>query len=271
MAIPNTKATLKDYCMRALGDPVIDINVDDEQVDDRLDEALQYFSQYHYDGIERMYLKHKITQAEIDRAATNTSATGTDTADNSITAAWLEGNGFIPIPSAVISVLNIFPFTDKHGMGMFDVRYQLRLNDLYDFTSTSMINYQMTMAHLDYLDHLLVGEKPIRYNQHQNRLYIDMDWTSDIQVDDYIVIECFRKVDPTTYVDIYDDIFLKRYSIALIKKQWGQNLSKFNGVAMLGGVQLNGEGIYSQALEEITKLEEEIRLSYEMPMDYMVG
>ena len=154
---------------------------------------------------------------------------------------------------------------------MFDVRYQLRLNDLFDFTSTSMINYQMTMMHLDYLDHLLVGEKPIRYNQHQNRLYIDMDWTSDIQVDDYIVIECFRKVDPTTYVDIYDDIFLKRYSTALIKKQWGQNLSKFNGVAMLGGVQLNGEGIYTQAIEEITRLEEEIRLSYEMPMDYMVG
>tara|TARA_Y100001963_G_C6784201_1_gene451633 strand:- start:1986 stop:2801 length:816 start_codon:yes stop_codon:yes gene_type:complete len=271
MAVPNTKATLKEYCLRALGEPVVDVNVDDDQIDDRLDEALQYFAQYHYDGIERMYLKHEVTSAEITRADTNTTTSATDTADNSITADWLEGKAFIPIPSSVVSVVNIFPFTDKANLKMFDVRYQMRLNDLFDFSSTSMINYQMTMQHLDYLDHILVGEKPIRYSQHQNRLYIDMDWGNDISAGEYIIIECFRKLNPLTWPDIYDDIFLKRYSTALIKKQWGQNLSKFNGVAMLGGVQLNGEGIYTQALEEITKLEEEIRLSYEMPMDYMIG
>ena len=272
MATPNTKATLKNYCLRALGDPVIDVNVDDDQCDDRLDEALQYFAQYHYDGIERMYLKHLITAAEVTRAKTNTTTAGTDTVDNSITADWLEGKGFIPMPSTVVSVLNVFPFTDKSNISMFDIRYQLRLNDLFDFTSTSMVNYQLTMTHLDYLDHLLVGEKAIRFNQHQNRLYIDMDWSNDVTGGtDYIVIECFRKLDPTTYTDIYDDIFLKRYATSLIKKQWGQNLSKFNGVAMLGGVQLNGEGIYTQATEEITRLEEEIRLAYEMPMDYMIG
>tara|TARA_B100000508_G_C11441522_1_gene269029 strand:+ start:309 stop:1124 length:816 start_codon:yes stop_codon:yes gene_type:complete len=271
MAIPNSKTTLKDYCLRALGDPVIDVNVDDDQVDDRLDEALQYFAQYHYDGIERMYLKHEITQAEIDRAKTNASATATDKVDNSITAAWLEGKGFIPVPDTVVSVINVFPFTDKSNLNMFDIRYQLRLNDLYDFSSTSMIHYQMTMMHLDYLDHLLVGEKPYRFNQHQNRLYIDMDWSNDISAGEYIIIECYRKLDPTTYTDIYDDIFLKRYATSLIKKQWGSNLIKFNGVAMLGGVQLNGETIYSQSVEEITRLEEEIRLAYEMPLEGMVG
>ena len=130
----------------------------------------------------------------------------------------------------------------------------------------------MTMQQLDFLDHVLVGEVPIRYSQHQNRLYLDMDWEQDVTADsDYIVIECWRKIDPTTYTDIYDDMFLKRYCTTLIKRQWGQNLSKFNGVTMLGGVQLNGETIYSQAIEEQTKLEEEIRLSYEMPIDHMVG
>ena len=271
MAIPNTKATLKDYCLRALGEPVIDVNVDVDQCDDRIDEALQYFTQYHYDGIERMYLKHQITSAEITRAGTDTTSTGTDSVDNSITASFKEGKGFIPMPSAVVSVINIFPFTDKNNVNMFDTRYQLRLNDLFDFSSTSFIDYKMTMQHIDMLDQLLTGQKPIRYNQHQNRLYIDMDWDEDTSADDYIIIECFRKVDPETYVDIYDDIFLKRYATALIKKQWGANLSKFAGVAMLGGVQLNGETIYTQALEEISNLEEEVRLAYEMPMDYMVG
>ena len=176
MATPNTKASLKEHCLRSLGKPVIDINVDDDQVDDRIDDALQYFAQYHYDGIERVYLKHKITQAEIDRAATNNTTTATDVVDNSITASWLYGKGFIPVPDSVLSVVKVFDFTDKNTVNMFDVRYQLRLNDLYDFSSESIIHYEMTMQHLDFLDHILVGEKPIRFNQHQNRLYIDMDF-----------------------------------------------------------------------------------------------
>jgi len=271
MAIPNSKSSLKDYCLRALGKPVIDINVDDDQVDDRIDEALQYFAEYHYDGIERMYLKHKITSAEITRVATNTTTVGTDLVDGSITANWLEGKGFIPIPSTVVSVIKMFSIGDAITRNMFDLRYQLRLNDLYDFSTQDMLNYEMQQQNLQRLDHILVGEKPIRFKQHQQRLYIDMDWGNDVVENDFIVIECYRKLDPTAFTQIYDDIFLKRYTTALIKKQWGQNLSKFNGVAMLGGVQLNGEGIFTQALEEITKLEEEIRLSYEMPLDYMVG
>ena len=271
MAIPSTKATLKTYCLRALGYGVIDINVSDDQVDDRLDEALQYFAQYHYDGIEKMYLKHQITQTEIDRAKTDASATATDKVDSSITADWLEGKGYIPIPDTVVSVIQVFPFDDSSTNNMFDIRYQMRLNDLYDFSSTSILHYQMTMQHLDYLAHVLVGETPIRFNQHQNRLYLDMDWSGDISADEYIVIECYRKLDPTTWTDIYDDIYLKRYATTLIKRQWGANLSKFNGVQMLGGVTMNGADIFSQAQEELQRLEEQIQLSFETPIDYMVG
>ena len=273
MAVPTTKATFKSYCLRALGDGVIDINISDDQADDRLDEALQYFAQYHYDGIEKMYLKHLITSDEVTRARSDASTTATDTADNSITATWKEGKNFIPIPSSVVSVVQVFPFTDTGGGGgMFDIRYQLRLNDLFDFSSTSVIQYEMTMQNLDFLEHILVGETPIRFNQHQNRLYIDMDWENDVTADvDYLVIECYRKLDPTTYTDIYDDIYLKRYATTLLKKQWGANLSKFNGVTMLGGVTMNGETLYTQALEEQNKLEEEIQLAFELPINYMVG
>ena len=273
MATPSTKATLKSYCLRALGFGVIDINVSDDQADDRQDEALQYLAQYHYDGIEKMYLKHLITSDEVTRARSDASTTATDTADSSITATWKEGKIFIPIPSSVVSVVQVFPFTDTGGgSNMFDVRYQLRLNDLFDFSSTSVIQYEMTMQNLDFLEHILVGETPIRFNQHQNRLYVDMDWENDVTADvDYMIIECYRKLDPTTYTDIYDDIYLKRYATALIKKQWGANLSKFNGVTMLGGVTMNGEALYSQAQEEQNKLEEEIQLAFELPINYMVG
>ena len=273
MATPSTKATLKSYCLRALGYGVIDINVSDDQADDRLDEALQYFAQYHYDGIEKMYLKHLITSDEVSRARSDASTTATDTADSSITATWKEGKNFIPIPSAVVSVVQVFPLTDTSGgSSMFDIRYQLRLNDLFDLSSTSVIQYEMTMNNIDFLHHILVGETPLRFNQHQNRLYVDMDWENDVTADvDYLIIECYRKLDPTTYTDIYDDIYLKRYATALIKKQWGANLSKFGGVTMLGGVTMNGETLYTQAIEEQNKLEEEIQLAFELPINYMIG
>ncbi len=271
MAVPSTKATLKSYCLRALGSGVIDINVSDDQIDDRLDEALQYFAEYHYDGVERMYLKHKITSDDISRATTDASEVATDTADNSVTATWLEGKGFIPVPEAVISVVSVFPFTDSTTANMFDLRYQLRLNDLYDFSSTSIMEYQMTLQHLDFLEHILVGEVPIRFSQHQQRLYLDMDWNNDIKVDEFIIIECYRKLDPATFTDVFNDMYLKRYATALIKRQWGANLSKFNGVSMLGGVTMNGEAIYSQAQEELEKLEEQIQLAFELPVNYMIG
>ena len=267
-----TRETLKQYCLRALGKPVIEINVEDDQVEDRIDEALQYFAQYHYDGVERMYLKYQVSADDITRAKTNeTLSTVTDTADSTVTAVFKEGKNYIPMPSSVVSVTRIFDFTDRANLDLFDVRYQLRLNDLYDFSSTSIIHYDMTLRHLDMLDHILVGERPIRFNHHKNRLYIDMDWSNDIDAGDFIIIECYRKLDPSTFTDIFDDIFLKKYLIQLIKKQWGTNLSKFQGVAMLGGVTMNGEQIYSQAQEEINKLEEQIQLSYELPPNYMMG
>jgi len=273
MATATSKSTLKEWCLRRLGKPVVEVNVDEDQCDDRIDEALEYFAEFHFDGVERMFLKHQLTSTDVTRAGTasDTSTTATDKITNSITGAWTEANNYIPVPDSVMSVLNIFPFSDNASLNMFDVRYQLRLNDLYDFSSTSVVHYRMTQEHIDFLDHLLVGEKPIRFNVHQNRLYIDMDWDDDMDVGEWIVMECYRKLDPTSWTDIYNDFFLKRYATALIKRQWGQNLIKFEGVTMLGGVTMNGEMIYTQAQEEITRLEEEMRLTYEMPVDFAVG
>ena len=340
MAIPNSKTTLKSWCKRRLGYPVVDINVDDDQIDDRIDEALQYFYTFQYNGMQRVYLKHKVTQADVDRsevdetftasdgnqitstlasavsvtdttitlvdatdfpetgtitiAADGTNAaetltvtaktgnvltvsaatiahlaTATVTSVNTIT--WARTQAYLPMPSAVQSVLRVLPFSDRGNLNMFDVRYQLRLNDLYDFSSESVIHYQMTMMHLDFLDMILIGEKPIQFNVHQNRLYINMDWGDDIEVDEYIIIECYRKLDPTVWTDIYDDLWLKKYSTALIKKQWGQNLSKFSGVTMLGGVTMNGETLFTQALEEINLLEEQSRTTWEEPLLFEIG
>jgi predicted transcriptional regulator len=298
MAIPSTRETLKQYCLRNLGKPVIDINVDDDQVEDRLDEALQYFSQYHTDGVERMYLKYKVTADDVTRLTTNKSfnvdekgtvrenieleddsgdivqqdGSAIITEDSTLVrTTYEETQNYLVIPDAVISVINIFPLSDRANLNMFDVRYQLRLNDLYDFSSTSIVHYEMTMKHLDFLDHILVGEKPIRFNQLSNRLYIDQDWVNDITADEYIIIECYRKLDPTTHTDIFDDLYLKRYATTLIKRQWGQNLSKFSGTAMLGGVTLNGPELFSTAIDEQQKLEEEIRLNFEEPPHMQQG
>ena len=268
MANPATRETLKQYALRALGKPVIEINVDDDQLEDRLDEALQYFAQYHYDGIRRTYLKYQYTEADKTRLTGNSSESVTK---NSVTTSWSEGNNFLIVPESVISVINIFPFSNKSNMNLFDVRYQLRLNDLYDFSSTSVINYDIVLRHLDFLDHILVGEKPLRFNQHDNRLYIDMDWTNDLAVGEYLVIEAYRKLDPETFTDVYNDIYLKRYVTALFKKQWGANLSKFDGVAMIGGVTLNGRQIYSEALQDVEKLETEIRSTFELNPAMMIG
>ena len=268
MAEPATRENLKQYALRALGKPVIEINADDDQLEDRIDEALQFYQQYHYDGIRRTYLKYQYTQADYDRINANTSEVATK---NSVTTTWQEGNGFIVVPDSIISVINIFPFSSKGTLNLFDVRYQLRLNDLYDFSSTSIVNYDVVMRHLDFLDHILVGEKPLRYNQNDNRLYIDMDWKNDLQVGEFLVIECYRKLDPSVYTDVFNDMMLKRYVTALFKKQWGANLSKFNGVAMLGGTTLNGQQIFSEALTDIERLEKEIRDSFEMSQPLMIG
>ena len=271
MATPNTKDTLKEYCLRALGKPVIEVNVDPDLCDDRIDEALQYFAEYHMDGVERVYLKHQITESQKTRARTDSSENVTDAVDNTGGAyTWKEQKVFIPIPTSIVSVLRVLPLTDSSSVPMFDLKYQMRLNDLFDFTSTSMINYQMLQDHLDLLDHILTGEHPIRFNVHQNRLYLDQDW-EECDAGSFIIIECYRKLDPNSYTDVYNDMFLKKYATALIKKQWGANLIKFNGVQMLGGVQMNGEIIYQQADEEIKLLEEQMLNGFGLPADMMMG
>ena len=268
MAAPSTRETLKQYCLRNLGKPVIDINVDDDQVEDRIDEALQYFAQYHVDGVERMYLKYEVTAADITRMTTDSSESITE---DGVTTTWKQGENFLVVPSSVISVVNVFPLSDRANLNMFDVRYQLRLNDLYDFSSTSIVHYEMTMQHLDFLDHILVGEKPMRFNQLSNKLFLDMDWKNDITAGEFLIFEVYRKVDPATYTDLFDDLYLKRYTTTFIKRQWGQNLSKFSGTAMLGGVTLNGPELFSTAIDEQQKLEEEIRSNYEEPPHMQQG
>lgn len=249
MAKPNSRQTLIDYCLRALGAPVVEINVDDDQVEDRIDEALQFYQHYHADAIEKVYLKHQVT------------------ADN-IT------NGYIPINDLVTDVVRIFPLREGGSTSnMFDVRYQMHLNDIYSMGYMgSLVDYEMSMQWLSMLDMIIDSDdKHISFERHKNQLRIDMDWSEEILVDDYIIVECYRIIDPATFTDVYNDYFLKRYATALIKMQWGVNLSKFEGMVMPGGVTFNGRQILEDAKEEIDKLNEEVRLNWEQPVDFYTG
>ena len=268
MAKPNTKAELKEYALRRLGKPVLEINVSDDQCDDAIDYTIQKFQQFHYDGAERVYLKHKITQADIDRAKPAQDTITTSTAGNS---EWAERNAYIEIPQHIISVEGLFSFTDKGTANMFDIRYQMRLNDLYDFTSTQFYHYYMIQQHLGTIDFLLEGLKPTRYIATQDRLYLDMDWTTDVVIDQYLLIKAWRALDPTTWTEIYDNMWVKDYVSAKIKKQWGSNMTKFQNVQMPGGVTLNGEMIYNDAVQELKDLEEQLRTEWETPPLDMIG
>ena len=266
MAKPTSKAELKEYCLRRLGKPVLEVNVSDDQIDDAIDYSLQKFQQFHYDGCERVYLKPQITQDVIDRAkahTTHTSSAGNDS--------WKEGTGYIEIPEHILAVEGLFSFTDKGTANIFDIRYQMRLNDLYDFTSTQFYHYYMIQQHLETIDFLLEGLKPVRYHAVQDRLYIDFDWAADALLDNFIVIKAYRALQPTTWTEIYDQMWVKDYTTAKIKKQWGQNLTKFQNVQMPGGVTLNGEMIYNDAVEELKILDEQLRSQWELPPLDMIG
>jgi len=266
MASPTSKAELKEYCLRRLGKPVLEVNVSDDQVDDAIDYTLQKFQQFHYDGAERVYLKHLFTADEIAAGKTNTDHTAVDN-----TTVWQEQNSYLSVPQHILSIEGMFAFTDKGTKNMFDIRYQLRLNDLYDFTSTQFYHYYMIQQHLETIDFLLEGMKPIRYSQVQDRLYLDFDWTEDALEDQYVVIKAWRALDPTTWTEIYNQMWVKDYATAKIKKQWGQNLTKFQGVQMPGGVTLNGEMIYNDAVEELKILDEQLRTTWETPPLDMIG
>lgn len=247
MAVPTTKAEFKAYCLRKLGAPVIEINVDDDQVDDRVDEALRYYWDYHFDGSEKIYYKHQVT--EQDRQ-----------------------NKYITLPENVIGAVSVFSLGDPmvRSDDLFNIRYQIALNDLYTLTSVSMIPYYMVMEHLSLITEMLVGKHPIRYSRHKDRLYVDMDWNT-VKNGEYLLVEAYEVVDPDVYTDAWNDRWLQNYATALIKRQWGSNLTKFTGMSLPGGVQFNGEKIYNDAVDEIAKMEQEMISSYSLPVLDMIG
>ena len=259
----------------------IEINIADEQIDDLVDDALQYFHERHYDGVIQTYLKYKITQDDIDRGlgrgGTNPIGIVTTTASSTIVGTAVsfnfeENSNYIQIPPAVIGITKIFRFDGANTAtsNMFSVKYQLFLNDMYYFGSTEILTYAMTKRYLEDLDFTLTTEKQIRFNQRQDRLYLDIDWES-VVVDDYLVIDCYRLIDPNDFPRVYNDYFVKKYLTALIKRQWGQNLIKFNGVKLPGGVELNGRQLYDDAEKELEIIREQMSNTYEIPPLDMIG
>jgi hypothetical protein len=320
MAAPNSKTTFIDYCLRALGAPVIEINVDDDQVDDRVNEALQFYQTYHSDAIEKVYLKHKVTNSTLTLSAsvasnftvgeiitggtsgakaliktatgttitynvltdfskvfTTEGITGTDSGATATVSAITKGdmeNGYVTIPELVTDVLSVMPIKDAvSSTNMFDIKYQMHLNDMYSLGFLgSLTEYVMTQQWLSLLDMVIDdGKKSLSFDRHKDQLRIDMDWNVEVDVDNYILIECYRVIDPDSFTEVYNDYFLKRYATALIKRQWGTNLLKFEGMVMPGGVTFNGRQLFDDANEELLKLEEECRLNWEQPVDFYTG
>jgi hypothetical protein len=280
MSKPTSRQELIDYCLRRLGAPVLEINISDEQIDDLVDDALQYFHERHFDGVERMYLKYKITQADLDRARakyTNgvgiVTTTGTTTISGIGTTSFnfYENTNFIQVPDSVIGIEKVFKFdTSSISAGMFSIKYQLFLNDLYYFNSVELLQYAMVKTYLEDIDFLLSTDKQIRFNKRQNRLYLDIDWGAK-EKDTFIVIDCYRILDPNDFTKVYNDSFLKKYLTALMKRQWGQNLIKFRGVKLPGGIELNGREIYDDAERELESIRQRMSMDYELPPYDFIG
>jgi hypothetical protein len=280
MAQPSSRSELINYCKRQLGAPVLEINVADEQIEDLVDDAIQYFQERHFDGVGQVFLKYQLTQEDIDRGrAPNDTSAGIVTTTASATIAgvsttfsYKENSNFLQIPPSVIGITKIYHFDGSNTTtnNMFSVKYQLFLNDIYYWGSTEILTYAMTKTYLEDLDFLLTTQKQIRFNQRQDRLYLDIDWGS-VQVGDYVIIDCYRALDPNDYSRVWNDSFLKKYLTSLIKKQWGQNLIKFQGVKLPGGVELNGRQIYDDAQKELDAISEKMMSTYELPPLDMIG
>jgi len=320
MANPSSRQQLIDYCLRQLGHPVLEINVDDDQVEDRVDEAFQFYREYHFDSVELVYLKEQIKYSTVTIGANTASqytVSETITGQTSgataviVSIPTVAGNNQIKIKSrngdfipgenllgsisnhappynsivegnldnkyftlndSIVSVSRVLPFTSRtRGIAMFDIRYQILLSDLYSLQSTDIIYYSQIKTQLQLINDLLVGVKPVRFNRHMNRLYVDMSWDQDVREGEYVIIECYRVLNPDTFTDVYNDMFLKEYLTALIKRQWGINLKKFEGVQLPGGVTLNGQKIYDEAIEEIKILREDASSRYQLPVDFFTG
>jgi len=247
VAVPTTREQFKDYCLRRLGYPVVDINVSKEQIEDRIDDALLYYHDYHFDGSERVLLKHQVTQENIN-------------------------NSYIQMDQSIIGVVDLLPLnSSSSSSSLFNLNYQIHLNDMYHAQATPLLPYYMVKMHIANMQKMFVGEQNLRYNRHVNKLHIDMDWGSRLSSGDYIVIDCYKLTDPDVYTDVWNDRWLQRYATAQIKRQWGQNLIKFEGMQLPGGVQFNGQKIHDDAVEEINRLEEEMIISYSLPVNDIIG
>ena len=247
MAVPTTRKEFIDVCMRELGRPAVNIELDADQIDDRIDECLQFFNDYNFDGAEKIYYKYQVTPTDI-------------------------ANSYLTLPDNVIGAVNIFPISSMlYGQSMFDVRYQIALNDMWTFTSTSMIPYYMTFSQLQFIEQLLIGQQPIRYNRNSNILHIDMNWNNKINPGEYIVVEAYQVVDPDVYPKMWGDRWLKKYAVQLLKRQWGTNLKKYSGMTLPGGTQFNGQIIYNEADEEIKRLELEMQTSADSIPGPLIG
>lgn len=289
MAKPASRQELIDYCKRQLGYPVLEINVADEQIEDSVDDAIQLFNERHFDGVEQVFLKYKITQDDIDRGQARPPGTGgntvgiaTTTATTSIvgtatTFTYYENSNYLQIPADIIGIEKVFQFNNTMGSGMFNVKYQFFLNDVFGMwggvTAASgydMLSYSMTMSYLETMNFLLNTHKHIRFNQRQDRMYLDIDW-STVRVGEILIIECYRAMNGTDYTRIWNDSFLKPYVTALIKRQWGQNMMKFQGVKLPGGIELNGRQMYEDAEKELEVIREKMSNTYELPPMDMIG
>ena len=243
-----TRQSLIDYCLRRLGQPLIEINVDEDQLSERVDDAIEFFQEYHFDGVEKVFLKHTVTQDDIN-------------------------NEYIGVIDPVISVLRVLPIPNFNAFqtGFFNEEYQMRLADLENFQSSTMINWAMSQTNFSLVEHLFSVQPTLLFNRKQNKMFLETDWANKFSVGTILIIEAYRALDPTTYAEVYNDMFIKKYATALIKQQWGSNLKKFTGVTLPGGISLDGQTIFSEASEEITKIEEEMNMKYELPPDGYIG
>jgi hypothetical protein len=246
MAI-TSRQQFKEYILRRLGSPVIDINVDDEQIEDRIDDALLKYRDYHFDGMEHVYYPHQLTQTDIS-------------------------NRYISLPNDFVGVTRVFDINDSYGaMNMFNIRYQLHLNELFNVSSVSIAPYVVAMRHIEFLEEVFVGKKPIRFNRNMNKLQIDMSWDDDTQVGQFVMIEGYREVNPEEYPDVWEEPWLKQYATQLVKRQWGEHLKLYEGMNLPGGITFNGQKIWDEAQEEIQRLEDTVINDYSLPVTDMIG
>jgi len=317
MSSPSSRQALIDYCLRQLGHPVLEVNIDDDQIEDRIDEAFQFYREYHFDAIELTYVSIPMAQSLMSISGINAASftlgetltgttsgattsvlgstganklsttgtsgtfvvgetvTGAVSGQTSTITAYALGNidaKYLSLNDSVVGVKSILPFSSRtRGIDLFDIRYQILLNDLYSLQSTDIIYYSQVKTQLQMINDLLVGIKPMQFNKNMNRLYVSMDWKTDVSVGDFMVVECYRILDPNTFTDVYNDMFLKEYATALLKRQWGINLKKFEGVQLPGGVTLNGQKIYDEAIEEIRQLRIDADLRYQLPVEFFTG